>query len=81
MVALVFLGLSLNVNYLAGDIFLNFFLTSIAEIAGFIICTVLLNFIGRKPVYLISLLAGGVPLVLTIFPILYGSSGKRLLKS
>lgn len=76
MVALVFLGLSWNVNNLAGDVFLNFFLTSIAEIVGFLLCIPLLNHVGRKPVYVVSLLTGGFALLFTIFPVLYGSSGK-----
>lgn len=75
MVALVFLGLSWNVNNLAGDVFLNFFLTSIAEIVGFILCIPLLNRVGRKPVYVVSLLTGGVALLLTMVPVLLGSSG------
>lgn len=74
VVALVFLGLSWNVNNLAGDVFLNFFLTSIAEIVGFILCIPLLNRVGRKPVYVVSLLTGGVALLLTMVPVLLGSS-------
>lgn len=77
MVALVFLGLSWNVNNLAGDVFLNFFLTSIAEIVGFILCIPLLNRVGRKPVYVVSLLTGGVALLLTMVPVLLGSSGSK----
>jgi OCT family organic cation transporter-like MFS transporter 4/5 len=70
-----FSGLSLNVSNLGGDVYLNFLLTSLAEIVGFLLCMPLLNRVGRKPVYIISLLSGGVALVLTIFPILYGSQG------
>lgn len=69
-----FSGLSLNVSNLGGDVYLNFFLTSLAEIVGFLLCIPLLNRVGRKPVYVVSLLSGGIALVLTIFPILYGSS-------
>ncbi|XP_048766836.2 organic cation transporter protein-like [Ostrea edulis] len=73
VVAMEFSGLSLNVSNLSGDVYLNFFLTSLAEILGFVICIPLLNRVGRKPVYISSLLFGGMALVLTTFPILYGS--------
>lgn len=76
VVALVFLGLSWNVNNLAGDVFLNFFLTSIAEIVGFLLCIPLLDRVGRKPVYVVSLFTGGFALLLTMVPVLFGSPGK-----
>lgn len=76
VVALVFLGLSWNVNNLAGDVFLNFFLTSIAEIVGFLLCIPLLDRVGRKPVYVVSLFTGGFALLLTMVPVLLGSPGK-----
>nr|XP_022288070.1 organic cation transporter protein-like [Crassostrea virginica] len=75
VVACVFSGLSLNVSNLGGDVYLNFLLTSIAEIIGFLLCMPLLDRVGRKPVYIVSLLSGGIALVLTIFPILYGQPG------
>lgn len=74
VVTLVFLGLSWNVSNLGDDVFLNFFLTSIAQIVGFLLCFPLLNCVGRKPVYVVSLFTGGIALLLTIFPLLYGSS-------
>ena len=77
VVACVFSGLSLNVSNLGGDVYLNFLLTSIAEIAGFLICMPLLYWLGRKPVYIASLLTGGIALVLTIFPFLYATPGKK----
>lgn len=74
VVALVFLGLSWNVNYLEGDVFFNFFLASIAEVIGFLSCIPLLNRIGRKPVYVFSLFMGGIALLLTMIPVLLDSS-------
>lgn len=77
VVGLVFLGLSWNVSNLGDDVFLNFFLTSIAQIVGFLLCIPLLNRVGRKPVFVVSLLTGGIALLLTIFPLLYGKSFLR----
>lgn len=81
MVSLVFFGLSWNVSNLGDDVFLNFYLTSIAQIVGFLLCIPLLNGVGRKPVYVGSLFMGGVALLLTIFPVKYGSSGKSFSKT
>lgn len=79
VVSLVFFGLSWNVSNLGDDVFLNFFLTSIAQIVGFLLCIPLLNRVGRKPVYVGSLFMGGVALLLTIFPVKYGSSDIELM--
>ncbi|XP_052711905.1 uncharacterized protein LOC128186180 isoform X4 [Crassostrea angulata] len=81
VVSLVFFGLSWNVSNLGDDVFLNFYLTSIAQIVGFLLCIPLLNGVGRKPVYVGSLFMGGVALLLTIFPVKYGSSGKSFSKT
>lgn len=48
---------------------------------GFLLCIPLLNGVGRKPVYVGSLFMGGVALLLTIFPVKYGSSGKSFSKT
>ncbi|XP_062619367.1 organic cation transporter protein-like [Saccostrea cucullata] len=72
-----FSGLSLNVTNLGGNVYFNFFMTSVAEILGFLLCMPLLNRVGRKPVFVLSLLSGGVALVLTIFPILYGQKDQQ----
>ncbi|XP_061171144.1 organic cation transporter protein-like [Saccostrea echinata] len=77
VVSMEFSGLSLNVSNLGGDVYLNFFMTSVAEILGFLLCIPLLNRVGRKPVYVLSLLSGGFALVLTIFPILYGERDQQ----
>ncbi|KAK3098265.1 hypothetical protein FSP39_017707 [Pinctada imbricata] len=71
IVAMEFSGLSLNAGNLSGDVFLNFLLTSLAEVVGFCLCMALLNKVGRKPVYVGSLLIGGISLILTIFTTLY----------
>ncbi|KAK3098544.1 hypothetical protein FSP39_020489 [Pinctada imbricata] len=77
VVSMVFYGLGLNVGNLAGDIYINFFLASVAELVGFVLPLVFLNRIGRKPVYVGGILAGGVACILTIFPVLYGSEDQQ----
>ena len=81
VVSMVFYGLGLNVGNLAGDIYINFFLSSCAEMIGFVLPLIFLNRIGRKPVYTGGILVGGVACLLTIFVVLYGSIGELFLNS
>lgn len=74
VVSMLFFGLSLNVGNLGGDIYVNFLLTSLAEVVGYSIPLAALKCLGRKPVYVSALLVGGAACVLTIFPVLYGDA-------
>ncbi|XP_078309925.1 organic cation transporter protein-like isoform X2 [Crassostrea virginica] len=74
VVSMLFFGLSLNVGSLGGDIYINFFLSSLAEVVGYSAPLVALRCLGRKPVYVTSLLLGGAACILTIFPVLYGNA-------
>lgn len=76
VVSMLFFGLSLNVGNLGGDIYLNFLLQSLAEVVGYGIPLIALKSLGRKPVYVGSLLIGGAACILTIFPVLYGDASK-----
>ena len=76
VVSMLFFGLSLNVGNLGGDIYINFFLSSLAEVVGYSAPLVALRCLGRKPVYVTSLLLGGAACILTIFPVLYGNASK-----
>ena len=51
---LVYYGFSLNTSSLSGDIFWNAFLSAAVEIPAFIVTSLLITHVGRKPV-----LAGG----------------------
>nr|XP_022288014.1 organic cation transporter protein-like isoform X1 [Crassostrea virginica] len=77
VVSMLFFGLSLNVGNLGGDIYINFFLSSLAEVVGYSAPLVALRCLGRKPVYVTSLLLGGAACILTIFPVLYGNSSAQ----
>lgn len=74
VVSMLFFGLALNVGNLGGDIYMNFFLSSLAEVVGYSTPLLALKCLGRKPVYVGSLLLGGAACILTIFPVLYGDT-------
>lgn len=76
VVSMLFFGLALNVGNLGGDIYMNFFLSSLAEVVGYSTPLLALKCLGRKPVYVGSLLLGGAACILTIFPVLYGDTSK-----
>ena len=70
-------ALVLNTEHLSGDIFLNFFFGASVELPGFIICLALLNRVGRKKMYIVFMVTGGIFGILTIFPKMYASEGKK----
>ncbi|CAG5134164.1 unnamed protein product [Candidula unifasciata] len=73
--SLVYYGLSLNVGNLSGDIYLNFFLSSLVELAAYIFCLVVLDYTGRKALQCFSMLLSGVACICTLFPVIFGDSG------
>ncbi|BFZ09185.1 hypothetical protein BsWGS_12224 [Bradybaena similaris] len=73
--SMVYYGLSLNVGNLSGDIYLNFFLSSLVELASYFFCLLVLDYTGRKPLQCFSMLLGGVACICTLFPVIFGHSG------
>ncbi|XP_005098247.1 organic cation transporter protein [Aplysia californica] len=68
--SMVYYGLSLNVGGLSGNIYLNFFISAVAELASYIFCLLLLDVTGRKPLQCISMLVGGVACIATMAPVI-----------
>lgn len=71
VVSMVYYGLSLNSVNLGGNIFVNFLLVGLAEFPAYIICILVLDKIGRKPLYCTSMILSGVACILTLFSMLY----------
>ncbi|XP_046582091.1 organic cation transporter protein-like [Haliotis rubra] len=71
---IVYYGLSLNVGNLSGDIYLNFFISSLMELLGYIVCHVLMNRVGRKTVLCSSMVLGGLTCISSLFPLIHGNS-------
>ncbi|XP_061193456.1 organic cation transporter protein-like [Saccostrea echinata] len=71
VVSMVYYGLSLNSGNLAGDFYLNFFLTGLVEFPAYTLCLVLLDRIGRKKLHCACMVLGGLACISTIFTVLY----------
>ena len=68
---MVYYGLSLNSGNLAGDFYLNFFLTGLVEFPAHTLCLVLLDRTGRKKLLCACMVLGGLACICTIFTVLY----------
>lgn len=68
-----YFGLTLNVGNLVGDVFVNSFVGSLAEIPGYLILLVTIK-VGRKKPFFILNLIGGAALIASAFLIVYISN-------
>ncbi|GFO09417.1 organic cation transporter protein, partial [Plakobranchus ocellatus] len=75
--SMVYYGLSLNAEDLSGNIYLNFFLLAVVEMASYFFCLGLLDISGRKFLQCFSMLLGGVACIGTIFPVIYGGENEE----
>ncbi|KAK7108509.1 organic cation transporter protein-like isoform X2 [Littorina saxatilis] len=72
---MVYYGLTLNITNLSGDIYQNFALNVVLELVAYVSPFLLLDRVGRKPVYCGSMLLAGTSCVFCIVPVLAGSPG------
>ncbi|GFN79332.1 organic cation transporter protein [Plakobranchus ocellatus] len=75
--SMVYYGLSLNAEDLSGNIYLNFFLLAVVEMASYFFCLALLDISGRKFLQCFSMLLGGVACIGTMFPVIYGGESEE----
>lgn len=78
VVSMVFYGLAMNSSNIGGNLFLNYFMSSLAELIGFAGCLTALQRVGRRYVFTVSVLFSGAACIVTIFPVLYASNGTFL---
>ncbi|OWF45915.1 Organic cation transporter protein [Mizuhopecten yessoensis] len=71
VVNMVYYGLSLNSGNLEGNYYLNFLLSGLVEFPAYTLTLLLLDRLGRKWLYIICMILGGVSCISTIFTILY----------
>lgn len=76
VVALVYFGLALNSENLNGNLYLNFGLAGIVEIPAYLLVIVLVDRFGRRRLYSIWMIIGGLACLSTILPIEYEPEGK-----
>nr|KAG5691730.1 hypothetical protein BaRGS_010233 [Batillaria attramentaria] len=63
--ALVYYGLSLNTENLAGSPYLNFCIAGAVEIPAYLICILLLNRVGRRIPLIVTMYLGGLACILS----------------
>ena len=73
MSSLTFYGLNLNIGNLSGSVYVNFLLSGVMELVSYILCIVLLDRVGRRPLNSALMLLAGITCTATIFPVLYAS--------
>ncbi|XP_014790537.2 organic cation transporter protein [Octopus bimaculoides] len=77
IVSMVYYGLTLNVDKLYGNLYMNFFLNSVVEFPAYILCILLLNRVGRRKLYSSLMILAGVMCIAGIFPVLFGTKAHR----
>lgn len=77
VVALAYFGLALNSDNLAGNVYLNFGLSALVEIPAYFVVIFLVDRIGRRKLYCINMIIGGIACGSTIFAIEYVPNGKK----
>ncbi|XP_022108721.1 organic cation transporter protein-like isoform X1 [Acanthaster planci] len=65
--SLVYYGLSLNTDSLAGNPYLNFFLSGAVEIPAYIVSTAVVTWFGRRIPLCVFHVAGGIACIVTAF--------------
>lgn len=76
VISMVYYGLSLNVSNLTGGLRLNFLLSCVVELVGYIVALFLMDYLGRKKLHSASMLTAGISCLLTIFTILFAGQGE-----
>ncbi|KAL5019672.1 hypothetical protein ScPMuIL_002564 [Solemya velum] len=78
-VSFAYMGLSLYVGNLGGDIYTNFLISIVVEIVAYLICIGLLDWTGRKPLHVTSMLISGIACLLTICTTQFGGASLQWL--
>ncbi|GAB1605332.1 organic cation transporter protein-like [Argonauta hians] len=71
IVSMVYYGLSLNSVNLGGNIFLNFFFIGLAEFPAYLMSVLMVDRVGRKPVFCTSMILGGLSCILSLISMVY----------
>ncbi|XP_033741880.1 organic cation transporter protein-like [Pecten maximus] len=71
IVSMSYYGLSLNAGNLGGNLYLNMMLSGLVEIPAYTMALLLVDRVGRKRIYSLSMIFGGCACASTIIPIVY----------
>ena len=76
MVSFIYYGLTMNVDSLGGNLYANFSLLILVELAGYSMIY-FLNLTGRKPVHLASIFGCGVASIASILLLQFAENSTR----
>ncbi|KAL4233279.1 hypothetical protein ACF0H5_007963 [Mactra antiquata] len=79
VVAMTYFGLALNSENLNGNLYLNFAISGLVEIPAYIIVILLVDRVGRRRLYCVMMILGGLCCASTIFSIEYEPKGSDVL--
>ncbi|XP_076800001.1 solute carrier family 22 member 16-like [Clavelina lepadiformis] len=77
--SLVYYGLALNAGALAGDLFLNNTLNGVMDISSYIVCTILMDRVGRRLLISFYLLLAGFCLIINVIINAYAGVNQTLI--
>jgi OCT family organic cation transporter-like MFS transporter 4/5 len=66
----------MNIAKFGGNIFVNFAISSLAAMAGLIVCVMIVDRLGRKYLFCSNMILSGITCICTIFTSLYGDDCK-----
>lgn len=69
----LYYGLTLHIGKLGGSLYINFTLSSLVELLGYLLCLVM-DRTGRKPLHLSVMFLSGVACLSSAFPVLFGDN-------
>ena len=78
IIVMVYYGLTLNITNLSGNIYSNFAVNIAFEVLAYIAPYLLLDRVGRKPVYCASILLAGAACVMSVLPVLLAAPGQSV---
>ena len=78
IIVMVYYGLTLNITNLSGNIYSNFAVNIAFEVLAYIAPYLLLDRVGRKPVYCASILLAGASCVMAVLPVLLAAPGQSV---
>ncbi|KAL4233278.1 hypothetical protein ACF0H5_007962 [Mactra antiquata] len=78
-VALAYFGLALNSGNLHGDLYLNFALSGLVEIPAYVMVVGLVDRVGRRKLYSVTMIIGGLSCASTLLAIKFGTEDTNIL--
>ena len=72
---MVFYGLALNLGNLGGDLYLNYFISSLVEFIAYTISVIAILKMNRRTFHCSCMMLGGIACVVTLFPAMFGKEG------